>query len=107
MAKANPEWGCVGSRANCSNLGHVVSATAIPNFLGRNRIEPAPLRWRQTWTAFLRAQASAIVLIDSLSLDTVLLKRRYVLLYGVGDDAGDLVRGDRQARRRWVTHQRR
>jgi hypothetical protein len=44
-------------------------------------------------------QASAIVLTDFLSVDTVLLKRLYVLLYGAGEEAGDLVRGDRPPRR--------
>ncbi len=81
MAKDNPSWGCVRIRGELLKLGHVVSATAIRKLLRRNRIGPAPLRSRQTWKAFLRAQASAIVLTDFLSVDTVLLKRLYVLLY--------------------------
>src|SRR2546425_420206 len=81
MAKDNPKWGCVRIRGELLKLGHVVSATAIRKLLRRNRIGPAPLRLRQTWKAFLRAQASAIVLTDFLSVDTVLLKRLYVLLY--------------------------
>ena len=72
---------CVRVRGELLKLGHVVSATAIRKLLRRNRIGPAPLRSRQTWKAFLRAQASAIVLTDFLSVDTVLLKRLYVLLY--------------------------
>src|SRR6266516_3834733 len=80
-SKDNPSWGCVRVRGELLKLGHVVSATAIRKLLRRNRIGPAPLRSRQTWKAFLRAQASAIVLTDFLSVDTLLLKRLYVLLY--------------------------
>ncbi len=81
MAKENPKWGCVRIHGELLKLGHVVSATAIRKLLRRNGIGPAPLRSRLSWMAFLRAQASAIVLTDFLSVDTVLLKRLYVLLY--------------------------
>ena len=81
MAKDNPSWGCVRVRGELLKLGHRVSATAIRRLLRRNRIGPAPWRSRYTWKAFLRAQASAIVLTDFLSVDTVLLKHLYVLLY--------------------------
>jgi transposase InsO family protein len=81
LAKDNPRWGCVRVRGELLKLGHRVSATAIRTLLRRHRIGPAPLRSRQTWSAFLRAQASAIVLTDFLSVDTVFLKRLYVLLY--------------------------
>ncbi len=81
MARDNPKWGCVRIRGELLKLGHVISATAIRKLLRRNRIGPAPLRSRLSWKAFLRAQASAIVLTDFLSVDTVLLKRLSVLLY--------------------------
>lgn len=74
-------WGCVRVRGELLKLGHRVSATAIRMLLRRNRIGPAPLRSRHTWKTFLQAQASAIVLADFLSVDTVLLKRLYVLLF--------------------------
>ena len=81
MAKSSPTWGCVRVRGELLKLGHAVSATAIRNLLRRHRIGPAPLRSRQSWKGFLRAQASAIVLTDFFSVDTVFLKRLYVLLY--------------------------
>lgn len=81
LAKDNPRWGCVRVRGELLKLGHVVSATAIRKLLRHHRIGPAPLRSRYTWKAFLRAQASAIVLTDFLTVDTVFLKRLYVLLY--------------------------
>jgi hypothetical protein len=80
MAKDNPKWGCVRIRGELLKLGHVISATAIRKLLRRNRIGPAPWRSRLSWKTFLRAQASAIVLTDFLSVDTVFLKRLYVLL---------------------------
>ena len=81
MAKDNPGWGCVRIRGELIKLGYRVSATAIRKLLRRNRIGPAPLRSRLTWKAFLRAQASAILVSDFFSVDTVFLKRLYVLVY--------------------------
>src|SRR6266536_2806116 len=81
IARDNPRWGCVRLSGELLKLGHAVSATAIRKLLRRHRIGPAPLRSRQTWKAFLRAQASAIVLTDFFSGDTVFLRRLYVLLY--------------------------
>ena len=65
IAKENPKWGCVRIRGELLKLGHVVSASAIRKLLRRNRIVPAPLRSPLSWKAFLRAQASAIVLTVS------------------------------------------
>ena len=81
MAKENPKWGCVRVRGELLKLRHRVSATAIRNLLRRHRIGPAPMRSRQTWKAFLRAQGPAIVLTDFFAIDTVLLRRLYVLFY--------------------------
>jgi transposase InsO family protein len=81
MAKDNPRWGCVRVHGELLKLGYAVSATAIRKLRRRHRIGPAPPRSRPTWKAFLRAQASAIVLTDFFSVDTVFLKRLYVLLY--------------------------
>jgi len=80
IAKDNPKWGCVRIRGELLKLGYVVSATAIRTLLRRNRIGSAPLRSGLSWKTFLRAQASAIVLTDFFSVDTVFLKRLYVLL---------------------------
>ena len=81
MARENPKWGCIRIRGELQKLGHAVSASAIRKLLRRHRIGPAPVRSRLSWKAFLRARASAIVLTDFLSVDTVLLKRFCVLLY--------------------------
>jgi putative transposase len=62
-------------------VGHRVSATAIRHLLRRENLGPAPQRLGPTWRTFLKAQASAIVVSDFFSVDTVFLRRLYVLLY--------------------------
>jgi putative transposase len=44
-------------------------------------IDPAPGRAGQTWRAFLHAQAKRILAVDFFHVDTVLLRRVYVLSF--------------------------
>jgi hypothetical protein len=44
-------------------------------------IDPAPGRASDSWATFLRAQAAGIVACDSFTLDTVMLRRYYVLFF--------------------------
>jgi putative transposase len=81
MARENPGWGCVRIRGELLKVGHRVSATAIRNLLRRQRLGLASNRSGLTWRTFLNAQASAIVVSDFFSVDTVFLRRLYVLLY--------------------------
>jgi len=71
---------CPDSR-RAAKLGYRVSATAILNLLRREKVGPAPTRSGVSWKAFLTAQASAIVVSDFFTIDTVFLRRLYVLLY--------------------------
>lgn len=81
MARDNPRWGCVRIRGELLKIGHQVSASAIRRLLRRRGIGPAPERSRLTWTAFLRTQASALVVTDFFTVDTIFLKRLYVLVH--------------------------
>ena len=81
IARENPNWGCIRIRGELLKVGHWVSATAIRNLLRREQLSPAPKRAGLTWRAFLKGQASAIVVSDFFSVDTVFLRRLYVLLY--------------------------
>jgi putative transposase len=44
-------------------------------------IDPAPGRTSESWTTFLRAQAAGIVACDFFTVDTVLLRRYYILFF--------------------------
>ena len=44
-------------------------------------IDPAPRRSGQTWRAFLASQAKTVVAADFFHVDTVFLRRLYVLLF--------------------------
>jgi len=44
-------------------------------------IEPAPKRSQQSWAEFLRQQAASILECDFLTVDTLFLKRFYVLFF--------------------------
>ena len=62
-------------------LGVRVSATAIRTTLRRHRLDPAPRRASKSWPAFLRQQAAGIVACEFFTVDTVWLRRLYVLLF--------------------------
>ena len=44
-------------------------------------VDPAPRRAGPTWRQFLSAQAAGILAVTSCSVDTVLLRRLYVLVF--------------------------
>jgi putative transposase len=58
-----------------------VSATTIRTMLGRHGLDPAPRRGATTWRAFLHQQAAGIMACDFFTVDTVWLRRLYVLFF--------------------------
>jgi hypothetical protein len=49
--------------------------------LKHHRTDPAPRRSGPTWAEFLQAQAKGLIACDFFSVDTVLLRRFYVLFF--------------------------
>jgi hypothetical protein len=60
-------------------LGVTVSNASVATVLRRHGLPPAPRRAGPTWSEFLSAQAKGIVATDFFHVDTVLLRRYYVL----------------------------
>ena len=65
----------------CRKLGVTVSATTVRNVLRRHRLKPAPRRSGPSWSEFLRAQAAGTLSCDFFHVDTVMLRRVYVLFF--------------------------
>jgi putative transposase len=81
LAKENPLWGYRRIHGELTKLGIVVAPSTVWEILHVAGIDPAPRRAGPTWRQFLHAQAAGIVAVDFLHVDTVLLKRLYVLVF--------------------------
>ncbi len=79
LARENPRWGYLRIVGECKKLGVTVSKGSVANVLRNHGLSPAPRRAGPTWTEFLRGQAKGIVATDFFHVDSVLLRRYYVL----------------------------
>jgi putative transposase len=79
LAAENPSWGYKRIHGELTGLGILLSASSVWNVLQCHGIEPAPRRASVGWREFLRQQAAAILECDFFTVETLWLRRFYVL----------------------------
>ena len=81
LARENRRWGYIRIKGELTKVGVMVSATTVRNVLRRHGLGPAGQRGEPGWAEFLRAQAAGIVACDFFTVETVALRRLYVLFF--------------------------
>ena len=80
LARENPGWGYRRIERELVGLGIKLAASTVWRIL-KEGIEPAPKRLEVSWADFLRQQAASILECDFLTVDTLPLRRFYVLFF--------------------------
>jgi transposase InsO family protein len=81
LARENPRWGYQRIVGELLGLGITVSATTVRKILRQSGFGPAGERAGLSWRSFLRAQATSMLAVDFFTVETVSLRRLYVLFF--------------------------
>lgn len=81
LARENPRWGYPRIAGELLKLGLTVSPSTVRRILRAAGLEPAPRRIGPSWQQFLRQQAASMLACDFFTVETLSLRRYYVLFF--------------------------
>ena len=81
LSSTFPALGYRRIHGELTGLGYKLAPSTVWQILKDAGIDPAPTRSGHAWRAFLEAQAKTILAVDFFHVDTVFLRRLYVLFF--------------------------
>jgi putative transposase len=81
LARENPRWGYQRIAGELHGLGVQISPTSVRRILAAAGLGPAGARNGLSWRQFIRGQAQSIIACDFFTVDTISLRRIYVLFF--------------------------
>jgi putative transposase len=81
LARENPRWGYPRIAGELLKLGVHVSPSTLRRLLLAAGLTPAPQRSGPSWREFLRQQATSVLACDFFTVETITLRRYYVLFF--------------------------